>query len=99
MSIEKEITHHPEEDLITNKEEITELLTDEIIGRYFYEDGAIKWTLKTDEQVLKAIDILNNKEKYSSILNGKSGSIQVASKINRAPIVRLTEKRIGSRPI
>ena len=98
-AIEKEIIHHLDEDMVTNKDEITELLTDEIIGRYFYEDGAIKWTLKTDEQVLKAIDILNNKERYSSILNGKSGSIQVTTKVNGVPIVRLAEKRVGSRLI
>ncbi len=61
--------------MTTFKDEITELIEDEIIGRYFYEDGAIKWTIKTDEQVMKAFEILNNKEKYSSILNGKSGLI------------------------
>jgi len=96
MELEKEITHHPETDLIKYKNEITELLTEEIIGRYFYEDGVIKWNLKTDEQVLKAIDILNNKEKYSSILNGKSGSIQVATRVNGVQIVQLTEKKAGS---
>jgi carboxyl-terminal processing protease len=98
-ALEKEITHHAEADLVKYKDEILELLTDEIIGRYFYEDGAIKWNLKTDEQVLKAIDILNNKEKYSSILNGKSGSIQVASKVNGVQIVRLPEKRSSFRLI
>lgn len=91
-ALEKEITHHPETDLIKYKNEITELLTEEIIGRYFYEDGAIKWNLKTDDQVLKAIDILSNKEKYSSILSGKSGSIQVTDK-SHGSIVRLPEKR------
>jgi carboxyl-terminal processing protease len=98
-ALEKEITHHPDVDLEKFKEEITELLADEIIGRYFYEDGAIKWNLKTDEQVHKAIDILNNKEKYSSILDGKSGSIQIAGKVSGLPIVQLTEKRRGSRLI
>ena len=80
-ALEKNLTHDPEQDIITYKDEITELLTDEIIGRYFYEDGAIKWTLKTDNQILKAIDILNNKEQYSSILNGKSGAILTTAKI------------------
>jgi carboxyl-terminal processing protease len=77
IALEKDIEHDLGEDMTTFKDEITELLTDEIIGRYFYEDGAIKWTLKTDEQVLKALDILNNKEKYSSILNGKSGQLSI----------------------
>jgi carboxyl-terminal processing protease len=98
-ALEKNLTHDPEQDIITYKDEITELLSDEIIGRYFYEDGAIKWTLKTDKQILKAIDILNNKEQYSSILNGKSGAILATGKNNGVPITGLTDRRTGSRLI
>ena len=64
-----------DQDLTIFRSEITDLIEDEIISRYFYEDGAIAWTIKKDEQVLKALEILNNKEEYSSILKGKSGSI------------------------
>ena len=39
------------------------------------KSGAISWTIKNDEQVLKALEILNNKEEYNSILKGKAGSI------------------------
>jgi carboxyl-terminal processing protease len=97
--LEKDITHDLEEDLKTFKSEITELLSDEIIGRYFYEDGAIKWTLKTDEQILKAIKVLDNKDQYSLILNGKSGSILVTSKNNNGMAAGLAERRSGSRII
>jgi hypothetical protein len=62
---------------MTFKNEITELLEDEIIGRYFYEDGSIAWTVKTDEQVLKAVEILNKSQDYNSILQGKKGSILI----------------------
>ena len=54
------------------KKEIKDLLEDEIISRYFYEDGAIAYTIRKDVQVTKALEILNNKEKYTSILNGTS---------------------------
>ncbi len=37
----------------------------------------LSWTIKTDEQVLKALEILNNKTMYNSILQGKSGSILI----------------------
>lgn len=73
--LEKDITHNLNQDLAMFRSEITDLLEDEIIGRFFYADGAIAWTIKKDEQVLKALKILNNKEEYNSILNGKSGSI------------------------
>jgi carboxyl-terminal processing protease len=89
IALGKDIEHDLEEDMTTFKDEITELLSDEIIGRYFYEDGAIKWTLKTDEQVLKALDILNN----------KSRSILVTSKDNSSPKADLSDRRIRSRLI
>jgi carboxyl-terminal processing protease len=77
--LEKDIAHSLDHDLTIFRSEITDLLEDEIISRYFYEDGAIAWTIKKDEQVLKALEILNNKEEYSSILKGKAGSILTAS--------------------
>ena len=42
------------------------------------------WTIKNDEQVLKALEILNNKEEYSSILKGKTGSILITRKNDQA---------------
>jgi carboxyl-terminal processing protease len=98
-SLEKNIAHDPDKDLSTFKNEITALIEEEIIGRYFYEEGAIKWTLKTDNQLLKAIEVLNNKEQYSSILNGKSGAIIVSSQTNSMKETRLTDKRAGLRLI
>jgi carboxyl-terminal processing protease len=79
-SLETDVAHSLEQDLKLFRPEISDLLEDEIISRYFYEDGAIEWTIKSDEQILKARDILNNKEEYSSILKGTAGSILVTKK-------------------
>jgi carboxyl-terminal processing protease len=76
-ALEKDLAHDLDEDLKLFRDEITELIGDEIISRYFYEGGSISWTIKRDEQVLKALDILNNKTEYNSILNGKTGSILI----------------------
>jgi len=78
--LEKDITHSLDQDLKIFRSEITDLLEDEIVSRYLYENGAIAYTIQNDEQVLKARDILNNKEEYSSILNGTAGSILVTRK-------------------
>ena len=78
--LERDIAHDLDQDMTVFKSEITELIEDEIIGRYFYEDGSIAWTIKKDEQVIKAAEILNNKAEYSSILEGKTGSILVSGK-------------------
>jgi len=69
--LETEISHTLDHDLAMYSEEIRALLEDEIISRYFYEEGAISWGIKNDEQVLKALDILNDREKYSTLLNVK----------------------------
>jgi carboxyl-terminal processing protease len=75
--LEKTIVNNMDYDLTTFKSEITELLEDEIIGRYFYEEGAIAWTIKKDEQLYKALEVLNDKSKYEAVLKGKAGSIMV----------------------
>ncbi len=91
MDLENDITHNLDEDLTVNKSEIINLIEDEIISRYFYEDGAIAWTIKDDGQLLKALEILNNNEEYNSILKGKAGSTIVKSKANA--INRISELR------
>ena len=78
--MEKDIAHNLDEDLTSFRSEITDLIEDEIISRYFYEDGAIEWTIKKDVQVSKALKILNNKEEYGSVLKGMAGSILVTRK-------------------
>jgi len=81
--LEKDIAHSLDQDLTMFRREISDLIEDEIISRYFYESGAIAWTIRTDKQILKARDILNNKEEYSSIIKGTAGSILVTKKDNQ----------------
>jgi carboxyl-terminal processing protease len=82
--LEKDVTHNLDQDLTMFRSEITDLLEDEIVSRYFYENGAIAYTIKNDEQVLKARDILNNKDEYNSILKGTAGAILVTRKNEQA---------------
>ncbi len=79
-SVEKEITHSLDEDLATYRPEITQLLSEEIIARYFYEDGAIAWSITRDDQVKKAVSILADKAMYNSILSGKTAVVTVKGK-------------------
>jgi carboxyl-terminal processing protease len=78
--LENDLSHSLRQDLSLFRPEITELLEEEIVSRYFYEGGAIAWGLKRDEQLSKAVEILNNPAKYSSVLSGKSGSLLISSK-------------------
>jgi len=91
--LEKDITHSLDQDLLMFRSEISDLLEDEIISRYFYESGAIQYTIKKDEQINKARDILNNKEEYSSILKGTAGAILVTRKTD-PPVTKMETSQV-----
>ena len=57
-------------DLDRFKEEISEVIEGEIVTRYYFQNGRIESSLKHDNEVNKAVEILQNKEVYNEILNG-----------------------------
>ncbi|MBU2995875.1 S41 family peptidase [Cellulophaga baltica] len=54
--------------LDTSKKEIIKQLEDEIVTRYFYNEGLYDYYLTHDEAILTASELLNDKNKYNSIL-------------------------------
>jgi carboxyl-terminal processing protease len=62
------VTPSKERDLDKFEKEIRELLEDEIISRYYYQEGRAKHTLQTDPVVLKGIEILQAPAQYNTIL-------------------------------
>ena len=54
-----------------NKADISELLSLEILKRYYYQKGEITFTLRSDKDLKVALDILKPDGKYSKILNLK----------------------------
>jgi carboxyl-terminal processing protease len=59
------------DDLQKNKDDIKEILTGEIMSRYYYQKGRIKAGLNFDIEVEKAIEILQDQEKYNRILDNE----------------------------
>ena len=56
--------------LLRDKEpEIYRLLTKEIIQRYFYTEGVYTYGLSNHNEVLKAVEVLENQKRYKSILS------------------------------
>lgn len=55
----------------TNKEQIRHELATEIIRRYYYDEGIVRYSLKHDPFIDKAIEVLNNPVLYNKILSGK----------------------------
>ena len=69
LTLKAKLGHDIDKDLEHFKEEISTLLTDEIISRYYYQKGAIKATLKQDDDIEKALEILHTPQGYASIFD------------------------------
>lgn len=68
--LKAKIAHDREKDLQLFRDEIKELLEREIIGRYYYQKGQLEYQLQFDAEVAKAMEILNDEETYTGILDG-----------------------------
>jgi len=69
-SLREKLSADKLKDLITFRSEIIELLRDEIVGRFYYQSGRIVTSLKNDEQLGKAIELINENGAIGSILQG-----------------------------
>ena len=55
-------------DLIHYESEIKQLLEQDIVSRYFFQEGIIEASFDTDLDILKAVEILEDTESYDGIL-------------------------------
>lgn len=67
--LEKKLMHNKSEDLITHRDEISEILRIEIVTRFYHQKGKVKASLINDPEVEKAIKVIEDKKEYSSILS------------------------------
>lgn len=61
--------HNLDQDLEHFKDDISELLADEIVSRYYYQKGAIKASLRDDSDIKKSLEILHKPDAYASIFD------------------------------
>ena len=66
----EKLTPKKENDLIKFKSEIKMILENEIISRYYFQDGRIEQSLNSDPDVREALQLLKNKKQYNEILAG-----------------------------
>lgn len=69
--LENELKSHKDNDLVNNREEISEILKIEIVGRYYFQKGKIISTLKDDVELNRAVEILlntNGQNEYEKLL-------------------------------
>ncbi|MCH8903226.1 MAG: S41 family peptidase [Bacteroidetes bacterium] len=67
-ALETKILHDKAKDLDKFKEEIKKRLRYEIVSRYYYQAGRIEASFDSNPDILKAVEVLSNKEEYTAIL-------------------------------
>ncbi|MBT0812285.1 S41 family peptidase [Litoribacter ruber] len=66
--LKKSVGHNKEQDLITFKDEIKDALKDEIITRYYYQEGVVEASLDRDEEIKKSLTVLGDQNQFAMIL-------------------------------
>ena len=77
-SLEEKLSHNNLKDLDTFEEEIRQILSEEIVNRYYYQAGRIRAQLREDPQLDKAKDILNEPGMLIEVLRGNQGALAKA---------------------
>ena len=68
-ALEQKLKDDKAADVRKHKDEICEMLKSEILVRYYYEKGRVEGLLTKDPDVLKAIEILHDRDQYTKILS------------------------------
>jgi carboxyl-terminal processing protease len=68
-AIEKKLAHNLARDLDYFAKDIKNMISYEIVKRYYYQKGSIIEQLKDDDDLREALKVLNNPEEYKSILS------------------------------
>lgn len=71
QALRKKVQHNKETDLRTHKAEIIEMLEQEIVSRYYLQEGILEASFKRDKEIIKAVEVLNNGELYKQSLSSK----------------------------
>ncbi|WP_071147727.1 S41 family peptidase [Bacteroides ihuae] len=67
-ALEKKLTHNLDRDLDYFSKDIKNMISIEVLKRYYFQRGSIIQQLKDDDDLQQAIQVLSNSQKYKGIL-------------------------------
>lgn len=70
-SLKKQVKHNKETDLQKFKEDVSELLEEEIVKMYYLQKGVVEASFDNDLYIQAALELFNDPERYDKILTGK----------------------------
>ncbi|WP_209329812.1 S41 family peptidase [Lunatimonas salinarum] len=68
-SLKKSVNHSKEQDLITFKDEIKRALREEIVSRYYFQEGVIEASFYADKDIDEAVRILSDNRLFAMKLS------------------------------
>lgn len=69
--IEKALAHNKAADIEASKIQLSQLLKEEFISRAFLEEGQLEASFENDQDLKRAIQVLNDSAQYSRIIKGQ----------------------------
>lgn len=70
IELQDRLADNKRDDLIKFQDEISPILKQELVTRYYYREGRIKSTLSDDPEIKEAIEVLKNRKRYNEMLDG-----------------------------
>ena len=86
-ALAKKLQNNKSNDLQINKEEIRQVLENEIASRYYYEKGRYETNFKYDKELAQAVKLMQDRSQVASILKG-DGNYKVIGK----PLAMISKK-------
>ncbi len=71
-ALKKQVSHSKEQDLITFEDEIKKAMKEEIISRYYFQEGIIEASLEKDPEIFKSVEIFNSHNTFTGILTASN---------------------------
>ncbi|HNE30505.1 MAG TPA: S41 family peptidase, partial [Saprospiraceae bacterium] len=71
QAMDSKIKAAKKDEMTRNKTRIIREIEQEIVGRYYFQRGKVRKSLKNDPEVEEAVKLLNDPARYDKILNGR----------------------------
>lgn len=67
-SLQAQLTHDKQADVVKNRKEIQKLLEEEIVRHYYYQRGVFEISFTNDDEILEALKLMGDQQKMQSLL-------------------------------
>lgn len=93
-ALEEMLVPNLDRDLETFKDEIKNLISSEIVKRYYYKKGAVQESLKTDKVFDKAVEVLKDKSLYEQTLQPKPKNLPSSKEIKEKVKIQFSQSEV-----